>query len=93
MSKKGTPKPQRNWTMPELLLLEKMRYAGYSYADIAHELNRSCLSVRQKAYAEGMPSRSQRNKDIIESEMFVEAIKNATADYKEVIKVIRDYLL
>jgi len=40
-----------------------------------------------------MPSRSQRNKDIIESEMFVEAIKNATADYKEVIKVIRDYLL
>jgi len=54
MSKKGDPKPQRNWTTRELKQLEAMRKTGSTYPEIASALDRTRWSVRNKAQLENI---------------------------------------
>ena len=54
MSKKGTPKPQRNWTTAELKQLREMRTSGKTLSEIAYALDRTRTSVAHKALLENI---------------------------------------
>ena len=62
MSKKGTPKPQRNWTTAELKQLREMRTSGKTLSEIAYALDRTRTSVAHKALLENI--RLIREEDI-----------------------------